>query len=348
MRLTYVDTAKFLAIYFVIVSHLCMNSGLSNFLFAFHVPLFFILYGFVFQKAKASTVKEYVCGGGKKLVYRVLVPYILISFILGNAFSLKGLVFITYGSIQSINGVTSTHLWFLPCYFLAVWLFNVLKILTSKAKWILPLTVFLMLLFSASFDSSKDCMIPLGAYNIHLTSNGVTTGKNFYMGFPLAFNVAFTAIVFIYLGTYIRSFLMLIEKRRFMQLVVTILSLCLGVIAYFANEGNNHLLAMSYAQYGTYIHFLIGALSLSVFVILVSRLVDNRCFAKYGKYTLPIYAFHLALVFVPDFLFKILHVDMSALPEIKGVVYGTIVLAVSCLLIPLIRKIDSNLIGEHK
>lgn len=65
MRLTYVDTAKFLAIYFVIVSHLCMNSGLSNFLFAFHVPLFFILYGFVFQKAKASTVKEYVCGGAK-------------------------------------------------------------------------------------------------------------------------------------------------------------------------------------------------------------------------------------------------------------------------------------------
>ena len=119
-------------------------------------------------------------------------------------------------------------------------------------------------------------------------------------------------------------------------------------IKYFANEGNNHLLAMSYAQYGTYIYFFIGALSLSVFVILVSRLVDNRYFAKYGKYTLPIYAFHLVLVFVPDFLFKILHVDMSALPEIKGVVYGTIVLGVSCLLIPLIRKIDSNLIGEHK
>ena len=205
-----------------------------------------------------------------------------------------------------------------------------------------------MLLFSASFDSSKDCMIPLGAYSFHLTGNGVTTGKNFYLGFPLAFNVAFTAIAFIYMGTYIRRFLMLIENRRFMQLVVTILCLCLGVIAYFANEGNNHLLAMSYAQYGTYIYFMIGALSLSIFVILVSRLVDNRCFAKYGKYTLPIYAFHLALVFVPDFLFKILHVDMSAIPEIKGVVYGTIVLAVSCLLIPLIRKIDSNLIGEHK
>lgn len=281
-------------------------------------------------------------------MYRVLVPYILLSFILGNAFSPKGLVFITYGSIQSISGVTSTHLWFLPCYFLAVWLFNVMEILTSKTKWILPSVVFLMLLFSASFDSTKDCMIPLRAHSIHLTGNGVATGKNFYMGFPLAFNVAFTAIVFIYIGTYIRRFLLLIEKRRFMQLVVTILSLCLGIIAYVANEGNNHLLAMSYAQYGTYLYFLIGALSLSVFVILVSRLVDNRCFAKYGKYTLPIYAFHLALIFVPDYLFKILHVDMTAIPEIKGIVYGTIILAVSCLLIPLIRKIDSNLIGEHK
>lgn len=286
--------------------------------------------------------------GGKKLVFRVLVPYILLSFILGNAFSLKGLVFITYGSIQSITGITSTHLWFLPCYFLAVWLFNVLEILTSKAKWILTFVVLLMLLFAAYFDCAKDCMIPLGTYHIHLTGNDVTSGKNFYLGFPLAFNVAFTAIVFIYVGTIMRHFLALLENRWLIQGLVAILSLCVGVTVYIANDGNNHLIAMSLAQYGNYIDFLIAASALSLFVILLSRLIDNRCFSKYGKYTLPIYAFHLALVFVPDYLFKILHVDMSANPEIKGIVYGTIVLAVSCLLIPLIRKIDSNLIGEHK
>lgn len=286
--------------------------------------------------------------GGKKLVYRVLVPYFLLSLILGNAINQKGLVFLAYGSIQSITGVTSTHLWFLPCYFLAVWLFNVLEILTSRVKWMLSFVILLMLLFAAYFDSAKELMITVGAYHIHFTGNDVTIGKNIYLGFPLAFNVAFTAIVFIYIGMYIRRFLMMIESKCFLQIIVGISSLVIGVIAYVANDGNDRLLAMSYAQYGTYVYFLIAAISLSVFVILLSKLVDNRCFAKYGKYTLPIYAFHLALAFVPEYLFKALHIDMNEFQEIKGLVYGTIILAVSCLLIPMIRKIDSNLIGEHK
>ena len=61
-RLSYVDTAKFLAIYFVIVSHCCMDSILSNFLFSFHVPLFFILYGYVY-KMKSNSIREYRYGG---------------------------------------------------------------------------------------------------------------------------------------------------------------------------------------------------------------------------------------------------------------------------------------------
>ena len=46
-RLSYVDTAKFLAIFFVIISHSCMKSSICYFLFAFHVQLFFMLYGYV-------------------------------------------------------------------------------------------------------------------------------------------------------------------------------------------------------------------------------------------------------------------------------------------------------------
>ena len=43
MRLSYVDTAKFLAILFVLVGHADMSSGISSFFFSFHVLLICIL-----------------------------------------------------------------------------------------------------------------------------------------------------------------------------------------------------------------------------------------------------------------------------------------------------------------
>jgi len=65
-RLTYIDTAKFLAVYLVIISHVCMGSNLSNFLFSFHVPLFFVLYGYVYTKPKTEKLHEYIAFGGVK------------------------------------------------------------------------------------------------------------------------------------------------------------------------------------------------------------------------------------------------------------------------------------------
>lgn len=74
-RLSYVDTAKFLAIWFVIISHSCMKSSICYFLFAFHVQLFFMLYGFVHKTKSNQSLMEYLIIGGKLLIYRVLLPF---------------------------------------------------------------------------------------------------------------------------------------------------------------------------------------------------------------------------------------------------------------------------------
>lgn len=63
MRLSYVDTAKALAIFFVIVGHSCMDGILAETLYSFHVQLFFICYGFVFTN-KYNSAKEFVRRGG--------------------------------------------------------------------------------------------------------------------------------------------------------------------------------------------------------------------------------------------------------------------------------------------
>lgn len=347
-RLTYIDTAKLLAVYLVIISHVCMGSGLSNFLFSFHVPLFFVLFGYVFTKPKTEKLHEYIASGGGKMVQRILVPYFLLAFILGNAFNPKSLFFVAYGSIQSLQTVTSTHLWFLPCYFVSVMLFNILIIVTKKRKWLLPLSIVLLMGLSAYFDSGRDLDINWHEYKLHFTDVGLSSAKEYFLGFPLALNVAFTGVGFIYIGTIIRNIIETIKDKGLLIISLALFCLLLGIFFFIENNGDNRLIAMSFAQYGIYGYFIITAVSFSILVIIISKYIDNKVFSKYGKYTLSIYAFHLALTFIPKYSFRILNIDIDKYSSIKGFVYGTIIMAVSCMLIPIIRKIDSNLIGERK
>ena len=349
-RITFIDTAKFFAIYFVIISHCRISTNISHFLFAFHVPLFFILYGFVYKIRHNQRIINYLKEDMKSLVHRVLVPYFLLAFILGIPLSPKPFLFVCYGSIQSLSGITSTHLWFLPCYFAAVVLYNLICISSKTSNWLRPFIFFILALVSAFLDSTNDFTIELKGYVLHLFGNNQSTGENLYIGFPFAINVAFSGVVFIYIGTLLRRLFdnlpWLLNKQS--VFIIFFVTFILGCILFNLNNGDKYLIAMSLSQYGNYSLFIVTAIVLSVSTLMLAIIFDNSLFAKYGKYTLSIYAFHLALVFVPSLLFKLLPFSIQNYPEIEAILYGSIVLFISCLLIPIIKRIDSNLIGEHK
>lgn len=67
MRLSYIDTAKLLAVFFVIIGHSCMDGLLAEFLYSFHVQLFFICYGFVYRN-KFCSIKEFTKTGGVNML----------------------------------------------------------------------------------------------------------------------------------------------------------------------------------------------------------------------------------------------------------------------------------------
>lgn len=329
-RLSYVDTAKFLAIWFVIVSHSCMKSNICYFLFAFHVQLFFILYGYVHNTKSNQSLTQYlILGGGKLLIYRVLIPYFLLAFILGDQLNLSNIMHIAYGSIQSLSYVTSTHLWLLPCYFVAVLLYNILSIVSVKNKWIMPVGVIILTIFSAYFSNER-------------------TPK---MGMPLGFNVASSGVTFIYLGHFIRvlicNFPKLIENKIKIGVLIVILMLS-GVLFFELNGGCKHLTAMSYGSYGNYIYFILTSALLGSATLLIAILIDNPLFAKFGKLTLPIYAFHLVIVGVITLVYNRSILLICNSFELQALLVGTLSLIVICAIIPFIRAIDSNLIGEHK
>lgn len=66
-RLSYIDTAKFIAILCVVTAH--TDLALREFCISFNVPMFFICSGFVYSK-KYNRCKEYLFKGGLyKLLY---------------------------------------------------------------------------------------------------------------------------------------------------------------------------------------------------------------------------------------------------------------------------------------
>lgn len=348
-RLTYVDTAKFMAIWLVIISHSSMNSDVARFLFAFHVPLFFFLYGFVYRKKEDQvSVVSYLKKRVPALFGRILVPYLLLAFILGEGLGVRTLSFVAWGSLQSLNGVSSTHLWFLPCYFTAVLIFGLLFDSIPKAKWSKVVrggVIALLSIISAFLNSDNAVGLSIGNYVLHFTGLGENSANEFYLGFPFALNVSFTGVALIYVGYLIRLLFDRIEDKNWLMVLIAILSAIAGIILFYSNAGNERLIAMSYAQYGNYVLFFGAAVLLSIVVLIMAKFIDNKVFSKYGQYTLAIYGFHLTLTIVGSKLMKILHVTN---PNISAIVIGTITLVLSCALIPIIRYIDPYILGERK
>lgn len=71
-RLAYIDLAKFLAIFLMVLCHTMVSRSVDTVVHAFHMPVFFILSGWVFSPDRHTCFKGFVLTRAKML----LVPYL--------------------------------------------------------------------------------------------------------------------------------------------------------------------------------------------------------------------------------------------------------------------------------
>lgn len=325
-----------------------MLSPISAFLFSFHVQLFFICFGFVY-KQKDVRLTEWLFGGGKNLLFRLLIPFALLSCIFGHPLTTDFLPRLLYGRITGVGGIA--HLWFLPCFFISAVLFNLLFLIIND-KWLRIFIVTISGAISASLDYDSDVMINIGTRTLHLTGfSSNPSGVEMFWGFPYTFNVALSGVVLMYIGHVLR---MLFDRAKVVAnkgrcLVIAIFCFTLGTFTYYSNQQfitddfPYKLITMSWAIYGNYLLFMITSVLLTVSVLCVSALIDNPITAKYGKSTMEIYAFH---PFIMSFVGITL--SLSHIPLAGGFTNSVLTLVICCLLIPLIRTIDPALVGYNK
>lgn len=151
-RIAWIDILKGIGIIFVVLGHVIHNDMIFNWIYSFHMPLFFFAGGYLYKKDTnilrnikhkfRSIMVPYFSFGLLTLLYWYLIErkFRDSSQTLGEAF--LGLL---SGEYQYLD--FNVHLWFLPCFFLVVVIYNILNCLFEE-KWVMLISVVMALIHS--------------------------------------------------------------------------------------------------------------------------------------------------------------------------------------------------------
>lgn len=149
-RIKWIDTAKGIGILLVMFGHNYLDWKYVFWAYSFHMALFFFLCGCTF-KVSADFKSFFI-----KRVKGLLVPYLLFAFIITaynwlSAVTHGNFLDITHVALSYLTQTRYTHLWFLPCLFVAelgTWLIS--RCVPGNRTYIwLPVAIVQMCVFFA-------------------------------------------------------------------------------------------------------------------------------------------------------------------------------------------------------
>ena len=111
-RLDYLDYSKGIAIILVVLGHICSGGNIKTYIYSFHMPLFFITSGYLFNYSNVKSLKEFI----NKKAKAYLIPYITFSIInILGYYLLSGLSLIALKNnlLETIKFCGIGALWFL-------------------------------------------------------------------------------------------------------------------------------------------------------------------------------------------------------------------------------------------
>lgn len=264
-RLDFLDICKGLGILLVILGHIYEpNSRVGIWIYSFHMPLFLIVSGILlnYKNTVGKNIKSVIISR----IQGLLVPYLIFEFIAIVIYLLVKetltLTTLRYTVIDSLivyycrAGAT----WFLPCLFIAELLFIIMKKVIKNDKLLICSSLIIYL-------------IPF-----------VFTTDNHYINLIYK---SFDALGFIVFGYYgyerINSTDMKVKNMVFILFISIVLSQINGAVA------------LNGMEFGNCLFYSIDAILGSMFIIFISKKIDNKYLKYIGKNTLIILCTHLII-----------------------------------------------------
>lgn len=337
-RITYVDTAKAIAIFLTILSHSGLNDHpINQFICSFHMPLFFFLSGWIQKDKKISGIKEWMKYILRK-IYTLVIPFILYSLIWADGSDVSIYKYILYGTIFSLNKVKSKGtMWFLTCMFSATIIYQIIiniknSIKNKKIKYLVLGSILVI------------CAVISSYFNFNRMPN---------LGMPFNINIALSAVVIMFAGNYISKLYNVCKNKfkilesRLIILGMSVLMLFIGMYLHklnfqaFTIEKYNLGVIMAEAWYGNYVIFIVNSIICSIGIVLLSIVIDNKVLRFFGQNTLIILFFHGQTLGIATQITSKLPVGIY-----KCFLNSIISFLQMILIIPIINKFFPNLAGK--
>ncbi len=339
-RLDYIDICKFLGISLVIFGHMKMPNELLQWIYAFHMPLFFVISGYTYHPQPFD--KQFIL----KKIKTIYIPFLLFALIFCQD-NICSWDYILYGSRNTLlMAKTETIYWFLSCFFIAVITFSILMITSNKTDKkkqfaILCCGIILFLMIA------KICE--------YIKSNQPFINK---YGYPFNFDMALIGTIFMVIGYYLKQLLDWLNKQK--KWVLPTIVIVLYTISSFTTFTNlpqsvnpdYYHIDMAGSIIGNWWLFFFNASILSFATIGLSVLIDNLIKQKkllifIGQNTLTILCTHgviLTLISILPIMGFNTTNDWGLL--LRGIISYLIVITASIPIILLIKRFAPNLVGK--
>ena len=257
-RIEYLDYAKGIGIILVVLGHILIKGNIKIYIYSFHMPLFFIISGYLFNYINIINFKEVI----NKKIKALLIPYLTFSLIniLGE-YILSGLSFMVLKKnfLETIKFSGIGALWFLPALFIAEFIFIFCKINISKS------------IYSILIFGGISCMALL---------IWVFT-KNFI---AIILIRSIIGLIFMVIGYYLFFIMKNITLKWYQLIIITLLSIKLAIL-----NGGVDLWGISFNNIILYFTTsILGSLN----IILISKKINSKILKFFGENTLIIMATH--------------------------------------------------------
>lgn len=322
MRYYWIDSLKGMAIILVVIGHLnSISSELNQYIYSFHMPLFFFISGYLFNFEKYTDIgKEYIL----KKIYSLIIPYFFFSIIsylfyiimdslyqpqIQNIEVFKeGIFFNLYVIVCSASGyLINTPLWFLPCLFITEVSFFILR-KYFKRNYALLFIIIAFSFIGFLYNSYVPLRLPWGA-DIALTG------------------IVFYSTGYVFRRNYENSFY---RKSYLFILILFLVHITLSFV--------NPRVDMYYLKYNNYFLFYISAFSGILFYTYMFKAIKPlKTLRFYGINSLTILGFHYLVKSVIKYLlpplFKYSNVQISENTIVIIQIVLTLVLVIPLIII---------------
>lgn len=292
-RIKYIDVAKGIALFFVVLGHLVkFDSPVFNWIFSFHMPLFFVLSGMSCNLEKYNNFFEYF----KRKVKTIIVPYFifsLVGFIIClfvpswriNLFTfdtLKQLLYYTQPELLHVGQV-----WFLiALFFSSIFFYIIERIIFKKTnKFVKP--IFYIVTLVIGYVIYKQINIP-------------------YFGrLPWKIDVAITGTVFMAIGYYIQKF-KIFEKIFDLKCSFATFIILLLINILFGTILNGYVNICN-CDYGNLFYYYISSVSGCMSICILAHILEkSRILKYYGQNSLPIFAIHSMFLYLTEVILSLI------------------------------------------